>query len=253
MKCPKCGRKKTVKENGKTVCPACGEIGTVPLCGGEEYPKIVRSIHFAEGDLFNWNKEITIEKEGTGAKVTAMPGIKKTITGDAWKEIINRLYYKLYLHEWKKRFTSPRTTCQWKLEIGLKGGRKRTCYGNTHPPYWAELKEIFKPYFLDAGKEGIHAFAEKWLDAFKGDVNDDGSFSRTCSYFGFTMDCGESFEKKYPGAFTNPDELERIIGEVKDVKLLGSAIFSRWRYAGAHKGDKKWFEVSLKRLAELTE
>ncbi|MCD8174550.1 MAG: hypothetical protein LUD41_01190 [Phascolarctobacterium sp.] len=182
-----------------------------------------------------------------------MPGIKRTITKEAWKGIINKLYFKLYLHEWKKRFTAACTTGQWKLEIGLKGSRKRTYYGNTHPPYWTELKAIFKPYFLDDGKEGIHAFAEKWYAAFEDDVTDDGSFSRTCSYLGFTMDCGESFDTKYPGAFTSAETLEKKISDVNDIHLLGSAVFSRWRYFGADADDKKWFRLALKRLMELTE
>lgn len=36
---------------------------------------------------------------------------------------------------------------QWELEIRLTGNRKRTYSGsNAFPPYWSELKALFRPY-----------------------------------------------------------------------------------------------------------
>ena len=71
-----------------------------------------------------------------------------------WHKIISKLYEKLYIHEWKKRFVDPGVLDgeQWELEIRLAGGRKRTYYGsNAYPPLWKELKNVFRPYFNEAG------------------------------------------------------------------------------------------------------
>lgn len=47
---------------------------------------------------------------------------------------------------------------------------------------------------------------------------------------GFEMDCGHAFSEKYGNAANNHDALNRIIDDVTDIPLLGSAIYSRWRY-----------------------
>ncbi len=63
--------------------------------------------------------------------------------------IRNSLYSELYLHEWKKKFVNYNVLDgeQWELEIKLTGNRKRTYAGsNEFPPYWGELKAIFRPY-----------------------------------------------------------------------------------------------------------
>lgn len=46
------------------------------------------------------------------------------------------------------------------------------------------------------------------------------------------MVCGQSFTMTYPevNVFYDYAHLEYVIDEVTDVQLLGSAIFSEWRY-----------------------
>ena len=45
------------------------------------------------------------------------------------------------------------------------------------------------------------------------------------------MDCGEAFERTYPGIHLgDADELQGVINTIDDINLLGSAVFSRWRY-----------------------
>ena len=66
-----------------------------------------------------------------------------------WKRLLDRLYGRLYLHEWKKRYDNPLVLDgeEWELEINLTGGRIRTYKGtNAYPPYWMELQEVFKPF-----------------------------------------------------------------------------------------------------------
>ena len=45
-----------------------------------------------------------------------------------------------------------------------------------------------------------------------------------CRALGFQMDCGNAFSEKYGKAASSCDELNRIIDEVTDIELLGSAI-----------------------------
>ena len=53
------------------------------------------------------------------------------------------------LHEWKKNYVDPYVLdgTQWSLELGLTGNRKRNYFGsNDYPPYWTELKKVFRPF-----------------------------------------------------------------------------------------------------------
>lgn len=85
--------------------------------------------------------------------------------------------------------------------------------------------------------QDIHAFAVKWFDMFRNTktVNhevEDSTFADECFSLGFEMDCGKAFEAAYPEskAFNDYRELDKIIDSIDSVPLLGSAIFSKWRY-----------------------
>lgn len=82
-----------------------------------------------------------------------------------------------------------------------------------------------------------------------------------CETLGFGMDCGHAFSEKYGTAAYDTEELQRIIGQITDISLLGSAIYSRWRYFThwAYSGseilapeNRAWFIIALCRLDELT-
>lgn len=112
-------------------------------------------------------------------------------------------------------------------------------------------------------------FAQKYLDFFErttaGDrvmypFFDDSRFPNECWSLGFEMDCGHSFIKAYgEEAWQSVDGLRRIVDSINDVKVLGSAIFSQWRYfnhwAGCGPGeeDLEWFTVMFRRLRQLSE
>ncbi|MCC8030006.1 MAG: hypothetical protein LIO75_09495 [Lachnospiraceae bacterium] len=113
----------------------------------------------------------------------------------------------------------------------------------------------------------IHAFAVKWIDKFKNpEINYielvDHYMADDCSSLGFEMDCGHAFGEKYGKAASNVAELKRIIDSVDDIMLLGSAIYSQWRYFNhwAYSGaeilepdNRAWFITALDRLAALTD
>lgn len=50
-----------------------------------------------------------------------------------------------------------------------------------------------------------------------------------CAELGFEMDTGKAFGQRYGSAVSDCDELDKIIDDVTDIPLLGSAIYSRWR------------------------
>ena len=109
----------------------------------------------------------------------------------------------------------------------------------------------------------VHDFAEKWLDKFRDQrinyvelVNH--YMADDCAALGFQMDCGRAFSEKYGGAASKCDELDKIIEDVTDIDLLGSAIYSQWRYFNHWAYDaasilepenRSWFILALSRLA----
>ena len=112
-----------------------------------------------------------------------------------------------------------------------------------------------------ADMKQIHDFAVKWCDKFR-DPNSnyielvDHFIADDCAALGFEMDCGHAFSEKYGQASSNHEILNRIIDDVTDIHLLGSAIYSRWRYFNhwAYDGaeilepeNRAWFILALNR------
>ncbi len=109
-------------------------------------------------------------------------------------------------------------------------------------------------------------FAIKWLEKFKNPLTEYREligieFSKDCEMLGFKMDSGYSFYTAYGEAAFNVEKLDAIIDQVDDIYLLGSAIYSRWRYFNhwAYEGkeitqaeNRAWFIVALHRLAALS-
>lgn len=110
----------------------------------------------------------------------------------------------------------------------------------------------------------IYAFAKYYFNIFRNpkasNFQVEEGFAEKCFSLGFEMDCGKSFTKKYPDAFRTAEELDKIIDDVDDANLLGSAIFSQWRNLthwsmGSHPLDdefRPWFIVAFGRLMAIT-
>ena len=111
----------------------------------------------------------------------------------------------------------------------------------------------------------IHSFAKGWLQKIKTENQHrlehqfELSFGDECMKLGFRMDCGHEFEKRYPHCFNiSNNELDKVIDNIDDVCLLGSAVLSQWRYLthwamsspDAHTWN--WFTLILTRMLELT-
>lgn len=111
----------------------------------------------------------------------------------------------------------------------------------------------------------IYDFAVKWCDKFRDQNIDyielvDHWMADDCAALGFEMDCGHAFSEKYGDAASKVESLNRIIDDVTDIPLLGSAIYSQWRYFNhwAYTGteilehqNRAWFILALSRLALL--
>lgn len=118
-----------------------------------------------------------------------------------------------------------------------------------------------------ADMKQIHEFAVKWYDKFRNKKINyielvDHYMADDCEALGFVMDCGHAFSDKYGKAANDVETLERIIGQITDIPLLGSAIYSQWRYFNhwAYSGEeilepqnRAWFTIALSRLGELAE
>ena len=115
----------------------------------------------------------------------------------------------------------------------------------------------------------IKTFTEKYIDYFLTkfapdsreyyDLFDSSSFPDECWSLGFEMDCGESFIAAYgEEAWHSHSGLSSVIGKVDNITILGSALFSEWRYFNhwayghATEEDKEWFLTILQRMQELT-
>lgn len=115
-------------------------------------------------------------------------------------------------------------------------------------------------------KNATHEFALKWLKKFGDEAIDKRELLGEdmfddCKRLGFEMDCGHAFGEEYGTAASECEDLRRVIDQVTDIQLLGSAIFSQWRYFNhwADPGEdicapenRFWFIIALNRLAELT-
>ena len=87
------------------------------------------------------------------------------------------------------------------------------------------------------------------------------TFDEECRKLGFVMDCGKMFEALYgKKAFSDAENLKKIIDSVDEITVLGSGIFSYWRYVthwsyDEHLTDEKhkeWMLTALNRLHFLT-
>ena len=90
------------------------------------------------------------------------------------------------------------------------------------------------------------------------DLFDSETFPEECWSLGFEMDCGKSFLIACgEEAWHSHRELTAAVEKIDDMKLLGSALFSQWRYFNhwsyehATEEDKEWFLIVLRRMQEL--
>lgn len=120
-----------------------------------------------------------------------------------------------------------------------------------------------------AYKKDIIKYARKFIDFFEKEFGSDESkfrffdgddFPEACDALGFEMDCGAAFIAADRESWSSVDGLKENINKFTDIKVIGSGLYSSWRYynhwgtpleAGEH--TKEWFLVLLRRLIFLCE
>lgn len=116
------------------------------------------------------------------------------------------------------------------------------------------------------GLNEIYDFAIKWCDKFRDPQIEyteliGSAMADDCTALKFEMDGGKAFRNRYGDATFKEEALKKIIDEVTDIPLLGSAIFSRWRYFNHWENsgeailkpeNRAWFLCALERLAVLS-
>lgn len=128
--------------------------------GLEDYRDIINEISFKDGGFTSGHINVDMMKR-TLDDITvdissniSCDHMHRKMTADEWKNVIDGLYCKAYLHEWKHNFTNPDVLDgeQWSLDIALTHKRHRHYYGsNSFPPYWDELKQLFQPFINELG------------------------------------------------------------------------------------------------------
>jgi len=130
---------------------------------------------------------------------------------------------------------------------------------------------FYRRYIRDAkllSTNDLIEFSQKYIDYFSNEFGRNRSsyykffesqeFPDTCTSLGFEMDCGQSFIAAYgEESWRSLAKLSAIIEKIDDVNLIGSALFSQWRYfnhwsySDASDEDREWFLILFKRLNDL--
>lgn len=117
-----------------------------------------------------------------------------------------------------------------------------------------------------AEMKAILNFSSKWRAKFQDEKIKyksllDQSMADECSALAFKISSGDEFIKKYGHDVNNYGGLKKIIHEIKDIQLLGSAIYSKWAYFRywaddsseiLSKENRLWFVLALKQLEKLS-
>ncbi|MBR2045622.1 MAG: hypothetical protein IJ958_05745 [Agathobacter sp.] len=116
-------------------------------------------------------------------------------------------------------------------------------------------------------KREVHEFANKYYNLYANpetlEYQVGERFADKCFELNFKMDCGEAIERAFPNMRVTDDASTffRVVKQIDDIGLLGSAIFSKYRYIThwaycdslLSKENREWFKMAFERLIELTE
>lgn len=151
-------------------CNACGkEFGKPPVLrkckrqSNEEprelFPDAVTGVVFEEGGFFGGYDHVEIKKstdEKYYAEYRHNPEVRdredlfrKELTDLQWKRLMNTLFYRLCIHEWKQSYYDHNVLdgTQWSLELSLTKGRHYNISGsNAFPAMYKDLVRVFKRY-----------------------------------------------------------------------------------------------------------
>ena len=114
-------------------------------------------------------------------------------------------------------------------------------------------------------RKDINSFALKWLRIFNSRTERDDdrialSMIDDLIDLGFDRECENLFCMQYGEAAYDYRSLRKVISEIDDIDLIGSAIVSRWKYYFDISSPSifciegvRWFNLALKRLLDLSD
>ena len=153
--------------NPRFHCYACGKnAGSAPVLksrrGQEDCRDIVTAVVYRRGPgRSSPASQIRIVKKRGGIRLAvreesgdglAPAHIDRALSEDEWDRLMDRLFCRLFLHEWKKRDAGKAPGSRvWQLELRMTGGRVRTWSGtDAAAPYGRELARTFGPFLREA-------------------------------------------------------------------------------------------------------
>lgn len=109
----------------------------------------------------------------------------------------------------------------------------------------------------------VNNFAMTWLNKFRDPTISykklvSHNFGEECSELGFQIYCGYTFFEKYKD-INKLESFKKILNGIKNIDLLGSAIYSKWSYFSTwtydgseilEKKNREWFILALEHLAK---
>ena len=125
------------------------------------YEDTVTQVDFTYGGFFYGRKTISFKKTEAGADVIIggiqfdredpeLPPEDAQITADEWYSLLDKLYNKMYLHEWVNEYKPDGMIMdgiQWNLTVTLSSKEEIEYYGeNEYPPYWTSLLRLLGKY-----------------------------------------------------------------------------------------------------------
>jgi hypothetical protein len=133
-----------------------------------------------------------------------------------------------------------------------------------------EMKQVVNQFYEHLKKRRITNFANKYISFFENEYVrygesyyhffDNNVFPNECWGFGFEMDCGRSFTNAHGrSSWEDPKGLKENIDKINDISIIGSGLFSKWRYFNhwayehANEKDIEWFLTLFRRMKELIE
>ena len=130
-------------------------------------------------------------------------------------------------------------------------------------PFWVKRLGDRKKH-TENDSDGKTTFCDKWIKVIEAEDERtfEKQFGEECSEALFKMDGFESFRELYPDIKPESgraEELKEIIDEIEDISLLGSMVYSQWRYLthwnmGYSLAEyKEWFIQVLRRMKEILE
>ncbi|MBR5931023.1 MAG: hypothetical protein IKZ95_03255 [Lachnospiraceae bacterium] len=204
---------------------------------------------------------------------------------DYYHNTQNAVYYchkgRRTAEEWEryKSIMPKRLPGAKPIVLTYRKGTRRSYIFLIHPKDYEGYREILDAFlkkwdgiFIEEQIEDpdiskYHAFASKWAGIFRreeriGWIFDSMEFAEEAWEAGFEMDSHYSFREVFPGskACWNSTELKHLLetDNRMTAPLLGSMIFSYWRYLNhwsmdpVGECDREWFIIALEHLAKLT-